>query len=214
MNKTLKNQNFLSFFAGVIIIFYLSLGFVPNLSAVDKIAPQWLLMSIINGLGFIFLVLNQKHYSNSISSTLSSTLSVTYIGFIIWASLSYFYAINPTEVIVNITRQVNVLLMYLLIGIFLFSFNQKIQFICWIIVTVLGIEVYSVINEAQTMISTNGIISSGDLKGVTANRNITNGILIAKENAVIFLLAVTPFKSPDEIIPLVLIMVWASLITE
>ena len=33
MNKTLKNQNFLSFFAGVIIIFYLSLGFVPNLSA-------------------------------------------------------------------------------------------------------------------------------------------------------------------------------------
>ena len=72
MNKNLKNQNFLSFFAGVIIIFYLSLGFVPNLSAVDKIAPQWLLMSIINGLGFIFLVLNQKHYSNSISSTLSS----------------------------------------------------------------------------------------------------------------------------------------------
>ena len=144
MNKTLKNQNFLSFFAGVIIIFYLSLGFVPNLNAVDKIAPQWLLMSIINGLGFIFLVLNQKHYSNSISSTLSSTLSVTYIGFIIWASLSYFYAINPTEVIVNITRQVNVLFMYLLMGVFLFSFNRKSQFICWIIVIVLGIEVYAV----------------------------------------------------------------------
>ena len=187
MNKTLKNQNFLSFFAGVIIIFYLSLGFVPNLSAVDKIAPQWLLMSIINGLGFIFLVLNQKHYSNSISSTLSSTLSVTYIGFIIWASLSYFYAINPTEVIVNITRQVNVLFMYLLMGVFLFSFNRKSQFICWIIVIVLGIEVYAVINEAQGMINTNGIISSGDLKGVTANRNITAFSLAIKIPFVLFL---------------------------
>ena len=30
--------------------------------------------------------------------------------YIFWASLSYFYAINPTEVIVNITRQANVLL--------------------------------------------------------------------------------------------------------
>ena len=173
MNKNLKNQNLLSFFSGLIIILYLILGFVPNLSAVDKIAPQWLFMSIINGIGLLFLGSNRKYYSNSISSILKSTLSLAYIGFIIWASLSYFYAINPTEVIVNITRQVNVLLMYLLIGIFLFSFNQKIQFICWIIVTVLGIEVYSVINEAQTMISTNGIISSGDLKGVTANRNIT-----------------------------------------
>ena len=82
-------------------------------------------MSIINGLGFIFLVLNQKRYSNSISSTLSSTLSVTYIGFIIWASLSYFYAINPTEVIVNITRQVNVLFMYLLMGFFIFLLIER-----------------------------------------------------------------------------------------
>ena len=104
MKKILNHKTFLSFLAGIFVTLYLILGFVPNLSAVDKIAPQWLFMSIINGLGLLFLASNQKYYSNAISSILRSTLSLTYIGFIIWASLSYFYAINPTEVIVNIIK--------------------------------------------------------------------------------------------------------------
>ena len=194
MKKILNHKTFLSFLAGIFVTLYLILGFVPNLSAVDKIAPQWLFMSIINGLGLLFLASNQKYYSNAISSILRSTLSLTYIGFIIWASLSYFYAINPTEVIVNITRQVNVLLMYLLMGIFLFSFNQKIKFICWLIVIILGAEVYAVIIEAQTMLSTSGIISSGDLKGVTANRNITAFSLAIKIPFVLFLFHVLKKK--------------------
>ena len=35
------------------------------------------------------------------------------------------------------------------------------------------IEVYAVVIEAQSMINLTGTISSGELKGVTANRNIT-----------------------------------------
>merc|ERR1711991_1000082 len=77
--------------------------------------------------------------------------------------------------------------MYLLMGIFLFSFNQKIKFICWLIVIILGAEVYAVIIEAQTMLSTSGIISSGDLKGVTANRNITAFSLANKIPFILFL---------------------------
>ena len=166
---------------------YLSIGFIPNLSAVDKIAPQWVFMTILNGASLLFIAYNQKLYASSIRLILKSNISLIYIGFIIWASLSYFYAINPTEVIVNITRQVNVLFMYLLMGIFLFSFNQKIQFICWIIVLIIGVEVYAVIKEAQTMITTNGVISPGYLKGVTANRNITAFSLAIKLPFVLYL---------------------------
>ena len=50
-----------------------------------------------------------------------------------------------------------------------------------------SIEVYAVIVEAQTMIITKGNISSGELKGVTANRNITAFSLAIKIPFVLFL---------------------------
>ena len=108
------SQNVSKFISGIIIICYLSIGFIPNLSAVDKIAPQWLAMTVLNGLSIIFLAYNRIYYSTSLLLTLKSTMSIAYIAFIAWASLSYYYAINPIEVIVNITRQANVLLMYLI----------------------------------------------------------------------------------------------------
>ena len=195
MNKGLNKNRFSSIVTGLIIIMYLSIGFIPNLSAVDKIAPQWVFMTILNGASLLFIAYNQKLYASSIRLILKSNISLIYIGFIIWASLSYFYAINPTEVIVNITRQVNVLFMYLLMGIFLFSFNQKIQFICWIIVLIIGVEVYAVIKEAQTMITTNGIISPGYLKGVTANRNIAAFSIAIKIPFVLYLITIGKKKT-------------------
>ena len=188
MNTNSQNQLILSIISGILIICYLSIGFIPNLSAVDKIAPQWLFMAIINGLSILFISFNRSYYSISISSTLKSSISITYICFIIWAFLSYFYAINPIEVVVNVTRQVNVLLMYLFMGVFLYSFKQKIQFISWTIVIILGIEVYAVIIEAQNMINSYGYVVPGDLKGVTANRNITAFSLAIKIPFALFLI--------------------------
>ena len=170
------------------LIAYLCLGFVPNWEAVDKIAPQWLLMSILNiiSLGYIFYFRNQ--FSLRITHTLSSALSFTYIGFIVWAALSYFYAINSTEVIVNITRQINVLIMFLVMGIFIYNFKQKQILVSYVIAAILAIEVYAVLNEALQMINTSGIISSVTLKGVTANRNITAFSIAIKIPFVLFLL--------------------------
>ena len=187
MNKNSKKNGLNSIIAGLIIILYLSIGFIPNLNAVDKIAPQWIFMTFLNGIGLVFIAYNQKFYEYSIRLTLRSSMSITYIGFIIWASLSYFYAINPTEVIVNITRQANVLLMYLLMGIFFFTIKEKIRFICWTIFIILSLEVYAVIIEAKNMIDSAGFISSGSLKGVTANRNITAFSIAIKIPFILFL---------------------------
>ena len=188
MYKNYNKNAFTNIIAGGLIILFLSIGFIPNLSAVDKIAPQWLFMSILNGVSLIFLAYNQIFYAESIKFTLRSFMSLTYIGFIIWASLSYFYAINSTEVLVNIARQVNVLFMYLLMGIFLYSFKHKIQFISWTILLILVVEVYAVIIEAQNMIDSTGVISSGTLKGVTANRNITAFSIAIKLPFVLYLI--------------------------
>ena len=120
-----KSLDTLNFIPSFFLIAFLCLGFVPNWEAVDKIAPQWLLMSILNTASLCYIFYFRNRFSLFITHTVSSALSFTYIGFIVWAALSYFYAINSTEVLVNITRQVNVLVMFLVMGIFIYNFKQK-----------------------------------------------------------------------------------------
>ena len=91
-------------------------------------------------------------------------MTLTYIAFILWGALSYFYAINPTEVIVNISRQVNVLFMYISMGIFVFGIKQKHVYLPWIITIILGVEVYYLINEAIEMLNSYGAVQPEYLK--------------------------------------------------
>ena len=103
----------LNFIPSILILALLSVGFIPNLEAVDKIAPQWLYLSILNLICGIYLYLNRKNFVESISSVISSKISISYIAFVLWAALSYFYAVNSTEVLVNIVRHFNTLFMFL-----------------------------------------------------------------------------------------------------
>jgi O-antigen ligase len=113
---------------------------------------------------------------------------LTYLGFIIWAIGSLFYAINPTEVMVNLGRQFNVFLMFFSMAIFFNSVKNKLLFISWIITLIFGVEVYVILNQALEMINANGNIDPGALKGVTANRNITAFSLATKIPFILFLI--------------------------
>ena len=185
-----KKFDSLQLLSPILIIGYLCLGFVPNLQAVDKIAPQWLGMTILNIASLSVFIYYRKSIKVIVSNVLTPYLSLFYIGFIFWAGLSYFYAINSTEVLVNITRQANVLLMFLSMAILLFNFKNKARFISWILSIILSIEIYAVLIEALQMINTTGVISSGTLKGVTANRNITAFSIAIKIPFVFYLIGI------------------------
>ena len=73
----------------IILIGYLCLGFIPNWEAVDKIAPQWVGMTLLNLISIISFYYYRVSISNSIKFTLRSSMSVTYICFIIWAGISF-----------------------------------------------------------------------------------------------------------------------------
>ena len=186
--RSLPTFDSVNFLGPLILGLYLCIGFVPNLEAVDKIAPQWLCMSLINLLSIVYFLYSLKSRALAITTNLKALLSLTYIAFIIWASASTLYAINPTEVIVNISRQANVFLMFFSMSIFLFFLKNKLRFIPWLITLILGIEIFSVLSEALEMLNTLGYINSGDLKGVTANRNITAFSLAIKIPFVLFLI--------------------------
>ena len=188
MAKNYNSGIITNFISGVLMIAYLCIGFIGNFQAVDKIAPQWLVMSILNSVTLIYILYERSSFKIAVNSILKSYLSIIYIAFILWASLSYFYAINSTEALVNITRQVNVLVMFLLMGILIYNFPKKMKFISWVIFLVLGVEVYAVISEAQEMINSNGEILSGILKGVTANRNIAAFSIALKIPFILFLI--------------------------
>ena len=176
-----------NFFPSLLILAFLLVGFVPNLEAVDKIAPQWLYLSINNFLCALFLFYNRKNFKEQFSVILSSFMSITYIGFVLWAGLSYFYAINSTEVLVNIVRHINTLLMFLHLGILLYNFKNKSFLVSLAIMAILSIEVYAVLQEAMQMYKEGGI-NPGILKGVTANRNITAFSIAIKIPYVLYLI--------------------------
>jgi len=185
--KTYPSFNSFSFFSPILLIGYLCLGFVPNLEAVDKIAPQWVGMTLLNLVSLAVFFYYRNSIKQTISKILTPYLSLFYVGFIFWAGLSYFYAINSTEVLVNITRQVNVLIMFLSMAILLFNLKNKARFISWTLSIILTVEIYAVLAQALEMINTTGVISSGTLKGVTANRNITAFSIAIKIPFVLYL---------------------------
>ena len=191
MSKRLTSKSdSLNFIAPLILILYLCIGFIPNWQAVDRIAPQWVGMTLLNLLSLSVFFYFKDSIKKTISIVLTPFLSLFYIGFIFWAGLSYFYAINSTEVLVNITRQVNVLLMFLSMAILLFNLKNKPRFISWTLSIILSIEIYAVLAEALEMINTTGVISSGTLKGVTANRNITAFSIAIKIPFVLYLVGI------------------------
>ena len=182
--NTLDTSNFLP---ALLIIGYLCVGFIPNLDAVDKIAPQWLYLSVLNLSCGIYLLLYRKTFKERIASVLSSWMSIFYIAFVIWAALSYFYAINPTEVLVNIVRHFNTLFMFLHLGILIYNFKDKNRLLSFAIMAILAVEVYAVLYQALEMYKA-GAIKPGQLKGVTANRNITAFSIAIKIPYVLFLI--------------------------
>lgn len=186
-----KTSDTINFIPSLFIIGFLVVGFVPNLEAVDKIAPQWLYLSILNLLCGVFLYYKRKRFEEQFLAVLSSFTSLSYMGFVVWAALSYFYAINPTEVLVNIVRHFNTLFMFLHLGILFYNIRDKNRLLSLAIMAILSIEVYAVLEQALEMYKAGGI-NGGQLKGVTANRNITAFSIAIKIPYVLYLITRTP----------------------
>ncbi len=190
MAKVASKQNKLdtsNLIPSIFVLGFLCVGFIPNWEAVDKIAPQWLYLSVLNLSCGLYLFFNFKIFKDRITSVLSSWMSIFYISFIVWAGFSYFYAINPIEVLVNIVRQFNTLFMFLHLGIFLYNIKDKNRLVSLAIMIILLIEVYAVLYQGVDMIKA-GEINPGELKGVTANRNITAFSIAIKIPYVLYLI--------------------------
>jgi len=189
MAKTSQNSNSIdtsNFIPSFFILAFLLVGFIPNIEAVDKISPQWLYLSFTNLFCGAYLLYKREFFQERFKFILTNLMSLFYIGFVLWSAFSYFYAINSTEVLVNLARQFNTLFMFLHLAILLYNFKDKNKLLSIAITLILTIEIYAVLVEALEMYKSGGI-ESGQLKGVTANRNITAFSIAIKIPYVLYL---------------------------
>ena len=202
-----SKQSIENLFPFILIVSYLCIGFIPNLEAVDKIAPQWLGMGYLNLVATLYLLYKTKSFQQKIPKVIFSGITYSYMGFFIWAGLSYFYAINPTEVLVNMARHTNTLFMYLYLAVFVQNFKEKDIVFSWVLVLILSIEAYTVLVQAKELFDSTGFVKGGQLKGVTANRNITAFSLAIKVPFVLYLLE---YKYKTFVKVLLVLLVFAS----
>ena len=173
------------------IFLFLSFYILPVFGASDKAAVQWLAISLLGFLGFIYFVITKSFKFKFLLNFLPFRL---YSLFILLSILSIFYSDN---IIISFHEISHLLSLYLVLILFFnLSFNTEINFttISLSIVSFGFIEaffsLYPLINLAFNNFAAVFNLVNLDVNlfiGVTGNRNITTASLIVKIPFVFYL---------------------------
>ena len=92
----------------LLLILYIITGSLSNFGAIDILAPQWIYLGAINILSCLyFLFIAPKSLDTAFGPLIKSHFIYVYLFYILWNCLSYFYAINPVETLINLPRITN-----------------------------------------------------------------------------------------------------------
>ena len=176
-------------YSSAFLIAYLLIGFVPNLGAVDQIAPQWLYLNAVSVLAALYILKNHTYFSSAVGSLFKTRFSWLYAAFIVWASASYFYAINPTEVLVNLARVVGTSIAFVNVFVLLQKIPNKFKLIAMVATGALLVEMYMVLDPLLGLLKQGANASrSSLLKGTTGNINIAALSLVIKMPFALYLM--------------------------
>ena len=143
------------------------------MGAIDILAPQWIYLGAVNILACLyFLFSNTATVQAGLSKLSKSIFIYVYLFYFIWSGLSYFYAINPTETLLNLPRLGNTFFAIFFCFLLLHGLENKIVFISRVFIGFLAFELLSFYSDLLTQLENNTFIST-DLKGVAGNKNIT-----------------------------------------
>ena len=176
-------------YSSTFLIAYLLIGFIPNLGAVDQIAPQWLYLNSMSVLAALYILKNHAYFSSAVGSLFKTKFSWLYAAFIVWASASYFYSINPTEVLVNLARVVGTSIAFVNVFVLLQKIPNKFKLIAMVATGALLVEMYMVLDPLLGLLKQGANASrSSLLKGTTGNINIAALSLVIKMPFALYLM--------------------------
>lgn len=117
MNTKVQTPIMPTLFAGL----YLLVHFIPDLDAADVMGPQWLYTGIIDAVGILFIFMHRQHFAPAIQGIFKYKFTLIFSFLVAWASLSYFYAINPTETLVTGARLITTFLVFIVLSILFYK---------------------------------------------------------------------------------------------
>ena len=164
----IENKKYITL-ESTLVILYLLVGFLPYFDAIDKIAPQFFYLSILNIISSVFVInkydhLKFKYFSYPFISLLS---------FLIWSFCSYFYAVNQSEVLIETSRIVIYLFSFVFFYILIYNKKEILKFIPYLISIILIIEVGLVLERFFERFTFENYSRDLGLRAFTGNINIT-----------------------------------------
>ena len=172
-----------------LLILYIITGSLSNFGAIDILAPQWIYLGAINIMSCIYFLLSPNALNTAFRPLFKSAFIYLYLFYIIWNVLSYFYAINTVETLINLPRVGNTFFALFFSYFLIYNLPNKFFFISRLFLLFLVAELAAYYNDFSSVYSTQGLNAMA-IKGFAGNKNITAASIAFKLPFVLYLLHV------------------------
>ncbi len=182
--NSLRSENIANY---IIVILYIITGSLTNFGAIDILAPQWIYLGAINIISCTYILFfSSSYYYNSFAKLFSTLFIYVYLFYILWNALSYFYAVNPVETLINLPRIGNSFFAIVFCYLFISKLSNQINFIYLLFFTFLLAEMISYYYDLSEVYPKEGLRVIA-IKGFAGNKNITAASIAFKIPFAIFL---------------------------
>jgi O-antigen ligase/tetratricopeptide (TPR) repeat protein len=172
-------------------LMYLLVHFIPDLGGADVMGAQWLYSSVLDliVLGYIFF--EHTKYTEAINAVFKYLFTLLFSGLVIWAILSYSYALNPTETLVTLARLITTYIIFINVSILFYKQDVEKVFnvVSYIIAFILLYDAIYILkgfsNNLEEKTLDQNILS---LMGNHGNKNVMAASLLIKFPFVLWIL--------------------------
>ena len=160
----------------ILLILFLLVGFVPYFDAMDKVAPQYVYLSLLCAISSIhnFFFTEKESFKNANYVIFSFTL------FSIWSLLSITHALNKSEVLIESSRVLVFLIVFINMFLILDRNQRMLRYIPYLITAILFIELISVYERFFERYTGGSYSRDMGLRAFSGNINITAFSILMK----------------------------------
>ena len=172
-----------------LLILYIITGSLSNFGAIDILAPQWIYLGAINIMSCLYFLFTPYALNTAFRPLFKTAFIYLYLFYVIWSALSYFYAINPVETLINLPRVGNTFFALFFSYFLIFNLPNKFFFISRLFLLFLVAELAAYYNDFTSVYTSQGLNTMA-IKGFAGNKNITAASIAFKLPFVLYLLHV------------------------
>jgi O-antigen ligase len=170
-----------------LLILYIITGSLSNFGAIDILAPQWIYLGAINILSCVYFLFTPNALNTAFRPLFKTVFIYLYLFYIIWNGLSYFYAINPVETLINLPRVGNTFFALFFSYFLIYNLPNKFFFVSRLFLFFLIAELAAYYNDFATVYPKEGLRVIA-IKGFAGNKNITAASIAFKLPFVLYII--------------------------